>query len=62
MSLVISAEKSLRTPPALAKAKDPFPLKFRQEENFGSHHMITEVTISKNGCFDAVTETNNHVL
>ncbi len=40
---------------------DPFPLQFRQDDNFGSHHMISEVTISKNGRVDIITETNNHI-
>jgi hypothetical protein len=37
------------------------PLKFHKEDNFGDFHMVTDITISKNGRFDAVTETNNHV-
>jgi hypothetical protein len=43
------------------EAQDPFPLKFHEDTNFGSHHMISEVTISKNGRVDVITETNNHV-
>jgi hypothetical protein len=38
-----------------------FPITFRQDDSFGSHHMITKVTVSNNGRFDARTETNNHV-
>lgn len=50
---------------AMSAASAPFgmafPLKFRREDNFGSFHMITDLTISANGRFDAVTEINNHV-
>lgn len=38
-----------------------YPLRFRQEDNFGDFHMITDVTISKSGLLVALTETNNHV-
>ncbi|MEP7338660.1 MAG: MIR domain-containing protein [Acidobacteriota bacterium] len=67
-----TTETAPYTPPLPPKCVPPaeearFPVKFRQEDNFGSpgkapsHHMISEVTISKNGRIDVITETNNHV-
>ncbi|HEV2914459.1 MAG TPA: serine protease [Pyrinomonadaceae bacterium] len=55
---IIVPTNAVQTPPPSTPS---FPLRFTQDDNFGSFHMTTRLIISSTGRVDAITETNNHI-
>jgi hypothetical protein len=47
-------------PPGDPAKQIPFPKRFTKHDDFGSFHIQTDITISRNGTINCITETSEH--